>query len=217
MFSKNHSLKKRGNIFRIRVTSIVILSVVLIVSISIASAYDIGVGEFSQRKLVTIDNTGNANALTHYQVKIDVAYEPEMQSDFDDLRFSDSNDNILNYWIEDYIPSTSAAVWVKIPSIPGSGTTTIYMYYGNAGVGSESDGDAAFEFFDDFEGTSLDTNKWDTHTSSGGSIIVSDGKVRLTPPSSRDSNTAIISKSSFDVNTVWEYTLSEDNTDDYNF
>jgi len=151
MSDKNHSLKKRGNIFRITVTSIVILSSLLITNISIASAYDIGVDEFSQRKLVTIDNTGNANALTDYQVKIDVAYEPEMQSHFDDLRFTDTSDNILNYWIEDYIPSTSAAVWVKIPSIPGSGTTTIYMYYGNAGVGTESDGDATFDFFDDFE------------------------------------------------------------------
>ena len=151
MFSKNHSLKKRGNIFRITVTSIVILSVVLIASISIASAYDIGVDEFSQRKLITINNTGNPNTLTEYQVKFDVAHESEMQPDFDDLRFTDSSDNIFNYWVEDYIPNTSAAVWVKIPSISGSGKTTIRMYYGNAGIGSESDGDAVFDFFDDFE------------------------------------------------------------------
>jgi len=151
MSGKNLSLRKKGNIFRITVTSIVILSCLLIANISIASAYDFEVGEFSQRKLVTIDNRGNANALTDYQVKIDVAYEPEMQLDFDDLRFTDTSDNILDYWIENYIPSTSAVVWVKVPLIPGSGTTKIYMYYGNGGVGSKSDGDAVFEFFDDFE------------------------------------------------------------------
>ena len=151
MSGKNHSLEKRVNIFRITVTSIVILGCLLIANISIASAYDFGSGEFSQRKLVTIDNNGNANVLTDYQVKINVDYETEMQLDFYDLRFTDTSDNILDYWIEDYIPGTSAKVWVNIPSIPGSGTTTIYMYYGNAGVGSESDGYATFDFFDDFK------------------------------------------------------------------
>ena len=35
------------------------------------------------------------------------------------------------------------------------------MYYGNPSATDESNGDAVFEFFDDFEGTSLDTSKWD--------------------------------------------------------
>jgi hypothetical protein len=34
------------------------------------------------------------------------------------------------------------------------------MYYGNPDVASASDGGTTFEFFDDFEGTSLDTSKW---------------------------------------------------------
>lgn len=212
-------MKKAGNILGVMVTLIAIFGVVLIASISIASAYNIGGEEFSQRKLITIDNTGNANTLTDYQVKFDVPYEPEMQPDFDDLRFTDGSDTILNYWVEDLTPSASATVWVKIPSIPGSGATTIYMYYGNDGVSSESDSAVCpggvrdgycCEFFDDFEGTSLDTDKWDTHLGgSGGSIAVSGGKVRLTSPSTWSENTAIISKSSFDVDRIWEYTLSE--------
>jgi len=58
----------------------------------------------------------------------------------------------LNYWIEEYTEESSATVWVKVPSIPESGVKTIYMYYGNSTVESESDGDAVFEFFDDFLG-----------------------------------------------------------------
>jgi len=34
------------------------------------------------------------------------------------------------------------------------------MYYGNPSASSASDGDATFEFFDDFEGDSLNTSKW---------------------------------------------------------
>ncbi len=113
--------------------------------------YIIGGEEFTKRKQITVDNTRNANTLTDYQVKLDVIYEPEMQPDFDDLRFTDSNDNPLNYWVEDYTPGARATIWVKIPLIPGSGTKTVYIYYGNAGVGNESNGDTVFEFFDDFE------------------------------------------------------------------
>ncbi len=137
--------------------SIVLLIIVLVItSISIASAYNIGGAEFSERKLITIDNRGNANTLTDYQVKIDVSYELEMQSDFDDLRFTDSSDTVLSYWIEKYTPSNSATVWVKVSSIPDSDTTTIYMYYGNAVVSGASDGVGTFTFFDDFEDGNLD-------------------------------------------------------------
>ena len=56
--------------------------------------------------------------------------------------------------------STSAIVWVKIPTIPASGTTTIYMYYGNPSATDASNGPATFDFFDDFNDGTVDTNKW---------------------------------------------------------
>jgi hypothetical protein len=49
---------------------------------------------------------------------------------------------------------------VKIPSISANGEAKIKMYYENDKASSVSDGDATFEFFDDFEGRSLDTSKW---------------------------------------------------------
>jgi len=39
------------------------------------------------------------------------------------------------------------------------------MYYGNSGASSVSNGTATFEFFDDFNDNSLDTNKWSTYCS----------------------------------------------------
>jgi len=101
------------------------------------------------RAPITINNAGSS--LTGYQVKVDVTYDANMQPGFDDIRFVDSDGStLLSHWRESYIASTSATFWVKIPTIP-TGAKTIYMYYGNAGASSASDGDATFEFFDDFE------------------------------------------------------------------
>lgn len=101
------------------------------------------------RAPITINNAGSS--LTSYQVKVDVTYDADMQPGFDDIRFTDYDGSTeLPHWRESYITSTSATFWVKVPSIP-TGAKTIYMYYGNAGASSASDGDATFEFFDDFE------------------------------------------------------------------
>lgn len=113
------------------------------------------------RRPITIDNTGNSNTLTDYQVFVNVSYDSDMQTDFDDLRFVDSDDATeLSYWVEDKVDGSYAEVWVKVPSIPASSNKTIYMYYGNGGVTSESNGEGVFEFFDDFNDNSFNTTKW---------------------------------------------------------
>lgn len=38
--------------------------------------------------MITVDNTGNPDTLTNYQVLINVTYDFAMQPDFDDLRFT---------------------------------------------------------------------------------------------------------------------------------
>ena len=114
------------------------------------------------RKPISI--TGTGTALADYQINLPVSYVSGMNSDFSELRFKDSSGNILSYWIESYVASTSAQVWVKVPSIAAIGTTTIYMYYGNAGASSASNGEDTFIFFDDFSG---DLSKWNTHVALG--------------------------------------------------
>lgn len=128
---------------------------------------------WTKKKPITI--TGSTSDLTDYQIKITVDYVPDMQSDFDDLRFVDANENILSYWIENYTASTNATFWVKVPSIPTAGTT-IYVYYGNPLVSNESNGTATFEFFDDFNDGLIDNVKWNTSGSpeeTGGELIIS--------------------------------------------
>ena len=105
---------------------------------------------WTKRKKITItENSGND--LTDYQMKMIIDYDADMQPDYDDLRFVDSEGNLLDYWIETSNPA-NAVIWVKIPSIPESSTTTVYMYYGNALASSVSDGVVTFDWFDDFAG-----------------------------------------------------------------
>jgi len=97
------------------------------------------------RRLVTINNENNPNALENYQVKIDVKYDDNMLRNFDDLRFVD-NDNVtaLSYWIENYNLGDNAVVWVRVPKIPANDNKMIYMYYGNPGASPGSNFSATF-------------------------------------------------------------------------
>jgi len=120
--------------------------------------------EWSYRKPISIDNFGNSEALTDYQVLVKVPYNAHMKSDFSDLRFIDpSTGTELSYWVENYTVSTDANIWVKLPSIPAHSTKAVHLYYGNDTAASDSNGEVVFEFFDDFGDTSLDLSKWTVH------------------------------------------------------
>ena len=106
---------------------------------------------WNKRKPVTVDNSLNPEDLTNYQVRVNVQYDSDMNSDFSDLRFTSSDEKtLLPYWIESYTASTSAVVWVNVPSVLASSTETIYMYYGNPSASSESNPNTTFDLFVDF-------------------------------------------------------------------
>jgi len=131
------------------------------------------------RAPITIDNTANSNTLTDYQVKVVVdtaslIASGKMNSDCSDMRFADASDVALSYWIESGCNTTNTVVWVKVPSIPASGTTTIYMYYGNPNAVSESNIQAvAYNGLgDDFDSGVLNTSMWATD---GGTYSITNG------------------------------------------
>lgn len=115
---------------------------------------------WSRRKQLYLNGT-TAGAQSAYQLKITVNYGSgtdtsgnifcggNVRTDFGDIRFTDTNGtNLLYYWIESYTASSSAVVWIKIPSIPtGSNSTYIYFYYNNPSSTTTSDGPNTFEFF----------------------------------------------------------------------
>lgn len=56
----------------------------------------------------------------------------------------------ISFWIESWVSGDTASIWAKVPSLPVQGTT-IYVYYGNSGATSVSNGVNTFLFFDNFE------------------------------------------------------------------
>lgn len=96
-----------------------------------------------------------------YQISIDVTYDAHMQTDFDDIRFTDNDgETLLDHWLEIKVDSTSAVFWVEVKDyMSGNDFETIYMYYGNEEASTTSNGTATFIFFDDFENNNLD--RWD--------------------------------------------------------
>jgi hypothetical protein len=143
----------------INLRSVVLVIVLFLSLISISQDSYAWLSGWSYRKPITINNTANSNNLTDYQVAINISYvSGKMNSDFSDLRFTNSTGALLSYWIESKVNSQWAYVWVKVDRIPASSTTTIYVYYGNTSiVTSQSNGTATFLFFDDFE-SYVDTN-----------------------------------------------------------
>ena len=94
--------------------------------------------EWKYRREILINNTANSNTLTSYLMSLNIPYYNEMKSDFEDIRFIDSNLNELNYWIESTRLGSNAVIWVNVSSIPSLSTTTIHMYYGNPNAASKS-------------------------------------------------------------------------------
>ena len=104
----------------------------------------------------------------------------------------DANCNTPLYaWIESYNTNLSTVyIWVNLPtSIPANSSITIYMFVRNSiqypytGIAPQltsvyaqyDNGGNVFLFYDNFAGTSLNTNKWSYFTGSGASISVNNG------------------------------------------
>ncbi|BFT94491.1 hypothetical protein MNSC_04990 [Minisyncoccus archaeophilus] len=155
------------------------------------NASRVGLLGYSKRKSVTITSS---SLLTDYQVKMVVSYDSDMQADFDDLRFTSSDGKtLLSYWIESKTNSSTATVWVKMPSLV-SGNNIAYLYYGNAAAVTASNGDGTFAFFDDFEAANINTEKWNIANNafqSGGIVTVGSDSVTQAD--------RIYSKTAFDV------------------
>jgi len=117
---------------------------------------------WSYRRLLVVENPAPVN-LTDYQVRL---YLNSSMIDFSkisengsDIRFVLPNGTELPYWIEYWNDTTQeAVVWFKVPFIPANGSTTIYMYYGNPSATSESNPDAVFDVYADFEDSPIGDN-----------------------------------------------------------
>lgn len=127
---------------------------------------------WNYKKQLNITSVHNVN---DYATQITVTYDSDMNSDFSDLRFTNSaEDTELSYYLQGKIDSTNATIWVKSDLIIGN--TSLYMYYSNAGASSKSNGTQTFLFFDDF---SSNLDKW-SDGGGAGNLAISGGKLNIT-------------------------------------
>ncbi|MEA1895908.1 MAG: DUF2341 domain-containing protein, partial [Euryarchaeota archaeon] len=135
----------------------------LLLLVALPASASAGLAGFQYQREITIqENSGET--LRDYQVLVELSgsdFPEEAQADGDDIRFTDADGRELSYWVEEFdAGSERARIWVKVSLIPANGEAGIMMWYGNPGAESESDGEAVFEFFDDFEGVYIDEIKW---------------------------------------------------------
>ena len=101
---------------------------------------------WTRMKEITVTNAGS-QTFEEYVLDMTIYYDSDMQSDFDDLRFTDTKGNELYYWIGERDMGESANVLVRIPEIP-PGDTSIYMFYGDETAQDESTFDMIFTWDD---------------------------------------------------------------------
>ncbi len=139
--------------------------------------------DWSYRQKLNITSTKEAH---NYPVKVvlntsKLYSEGKLNSTCSDIRFVSFYRNTLqyinnNYWIENCdVSGGNSTFWVNISKID-SGTNELQIYYGNSDAESISNGSKVFNWFDDFDGTSLSS---DWHITAPQNVTVSGGRVRV--------------------------------------
>jgi len=87
------------------------------------------------------------------------------QTDFDDVRFTDSTGDVpLCYWRGPKIDGDYAVFWVKIQGNLTASAQKIYVCYGNPAVSTTSSFNSTFIFGDPFDDPILDSERWSSLT-----------------------------------------------------
>jgi len=101
-----------------------------------------------------------STVLTDYQVKLDFNSQifdfANASSTGADIYFTDASDTVLNHWIKSFSSTGTSTIWVKVPSVAASATTTLRMHYGDPSVTTTySNASTTFLFYDGFDSGSF--------------------------------------------------------------
>lgn len=194
MFINHLVMKTRkessGRVLKV-LTAIVLTGLLTTQFLSAQGWYD---GNWLYRSPVTVSNP-EGTVLSDFQVKITLTGGTLGNFDFAKAR-SDGRDILLTsgdgttlipFWIESWVPSTSATIWVKVPSVPASpATTSVFLYYGNSSATSIANGNTTFEFFDDFESPSTIPGGYFSLSNTGTQILGDHQAWESSPPHTFD-------------------------------
>lgn len=135
-----------------------------------------GGSEFDRYSNVTIGSLGTLK--TDFNILLNVSYDADMQSDFDDICFEDLSGVKIPHFKLNLTNGVNASIDIRT-DLPASGGATISMFYGNATVSDMSDGNNTYPLFDHFTEGSLNATKWDNNgappTPAGSEIRITQG------------------------------------------
>ena len=171
---------------------------------------------------ITIQNTQNTATSGNFQEMITItesnyASYISFNGNVANFEYVYQNGTIIPSWIESNNSGT-LTTWARIaPSIPAQSQIKIYMALvantmnllsssGTIGIGEApqlspsyaeyDDGANVFNFYDNFAGTSLNTNKW-TETNNGGFTLTVNNGLTMQSTRSNDNDEGIIAKTGF--------------------
>lgn len=108
---------------------------------------------YSKRKSIPITGSTSGVSVYNQPLEFTIAYDSDMQSDFDDIRFTD-RDGVtdLDYELKSKTDSSTATFMVQTVEIEASPNIDhIFVYYGNSTATSNSDPFSVYNFYEDWE------------------------------------------------------------------
>ncbi len=136
----------------------VTIMVCIVIAVLTAGSASAWIEGYQYRQPITLTG-GTSGAQSDDQMNFTVAYDSDMQPDFDDLRFTKlDGDTLLDAWLESKTNGVSANVIVETDTPADAVEANIYMYYGNASAGSNWDIGNTYLLGDDFGDGDYTTN-----------------------------------------------------------
>lgn len=140
----------RGSILK---SSYLVVVALAVLAATPAFAQPCGAG-WSVTAPITITNP-NATAYTNFEVRLVLntaafVSAGQMRADGADIRFATAA-TCLSHTVESGMNTATTVIWVNVPSIPASGSTTINLWTGNPGATSTDDPYTTFTFYQGFE------------------------------------------------------------------
>ena len=129
--------------------------------------YNVGC-EFEQNSnsiLYTVNPGGNT--LTDYELLFDIPAQDEMSSDYSDVLFVDSFNNVLSSYVSEYDES-SAKIWVKLDTLFSGSSNSILCFYGESSFSNPNDPFKVFTLYENFNNGSF-YNSWTVNQQNGAS------------------------------------------------
>lgn len=119
------------------------------------------------RKAITITVASSASDISNLDTLLTIdttGMTANLQTNCEDLRFTDVNGTILNYFNDSCTDNSSSnTVWVRVNTVPKNTTTyTLYMYYGNASAPAGSNS-TMFSLYNGLEAYwAMNESSWNT-------------------------------------------------------